>query len=1136
MKKTVKSTLAFFLAFIMVFGAAPMTGFVGLDLTLPEWLNFNWLKLEASAYNEGIYTYEVSSDEATITGCDNSASGAITVPPNIGGYPVTAIGNQAFSFREGLTSVDLPDGVKVINYRAFEFCTNLTNITMPAGLTSVGEEAFYGCNSLDSVVIPVGVTSIAHDAFESCIGLKNIDVDSANTSYASDNGVLYDKNYQKLIVCPAGKAGTVIIPNSVTEIEDAAFFRCRELTGIQIGSGVVDIGDGAFTECRLLENITIPKSVQNLGFRVFGNCDNLINIYVETGSTAFSSENGILYDYNKNTLLTCPAGKTGQIEIAQSVIKLNGSSFYYCTGMTGILLPAGLISIEEQSFYHCSSLSSITIPANVEFIGNDVFSWCAGLTAIYVDSGNMTYMSDNGILYDKDPTTLITCPEGKTGLLTIPSGVLSVGESSFFFCAGLTGITFPSGMLSIGWAAFTGCEQLVDISIPDSVTSIDSWAFEGTAWFNNQPDGLVYAGKVAYTYKGTMDENTVINLREGTNGIAGSAFFGQPGLSQITIPNTVSVIGDCSFYGCSGLMNVTIPNSVTRIGDSAFADCVSLTGITVPNSVTNIGDYAFYNCLDLTSATIPGNFPDDFRNTFEGCENLTCVCINEGSEEIRAGLFSDCPNINNITIPASVTSIGNDAFIGCTGLTSIIIPDSVTSIGSYAFAHCVSLSGITIPNSVTSIGERAFDSCVKLNWIVIPDSITSIGNYMFCDCVSLTGITIPNSVTSIGEGAFAGCVELNWIVIPDSVTSISVYAFYFYYVVIIGTPNSYAHTFARESEGNIGFIPNSEGLYLLHSVKYEYILGETLDLADVELVYIEADGTVVDIAAENCVITGYDANTLGEQTVSISYLGETTSFLVRVIREPYLESAHPYSSNTNQTWTYTHPEPAQQLAVTFSWNTFVEWSGDFLDIYDAEDNIIGSYTGDELAGQTVIIPGNSFSIRLTSNEFVEGYGFRIDGIESINGVDFIHPAAGSPCVIDGNASVIYGLEPGITKEQFESDYVTVSSGFSLQYSTLSIGTGAVVNVVDSGTNEVVKSYTIVIYGDVNGDSNINAIDSDICLLVQNWMMEWDETEDAAFINAGDVNGDGRVDSVDADIITLHENWMVTIDQTTGMAV
>jgi len=145
--------------------------------------------------------------------------------------------------------------------------------------------------------------------------------------------------------------------------------------------------------------------------------------------------------------------------------------------------------------------------------------------------------------------------------------------------------------------AFANCKSLADITIPASVTSIGSRAFTGTAWENSQPNGLVYAGKVLYSYFGTMPENTVINnIREDTKAIAEFAFAGCIGLTSITIPASVTSIGHSAFYMCSSLTSIAIPANVTSIGQAAFAYCSSLKNITIPASVTSIGSRAFSEC------------------------------------------------------------------------------------------------------------------------------------------------------------------------------------------------------------------------------------------------------------------------------------------------------------------------------------------------------------------------------------------------------------------------------------------------------------------------------------------------------------------------------------------------------------
>jgi hypothetical protein len=206
------------------------------------------------------------------------------------------------------------------------------------------------------------------------------------------------------------------------------------------------------------------------------------------------------------------------------------------------------------------------------------------------------------------------------------------------------------------------------------VTSIGSFAFDGTAWFNNQPNGMVYIGKVAYRYKGEMLSSTSIILKDGTLGIAGNAFFYCSGLTSVYIPSSVKSIGSNAFGNCSGLTSVAIPSSVTSIGGWVFNGS-GLTSVFIPSSVTSIGESVFGSCSNLTSISVAsGNSYYDSRND--------CNAIIETASNT---LIASC---KNTVIPNTVTSIGNYAFYNCYGLTSVTIPSSVTSIGDVAFSGC----------------------------------------------------------------------------------------------------------------------------------------------------------------------------------------------------------------------------------------------------------------------------------------------------------------------------------------------------------------------------------------------------------------------------------------------------------------
>ncbi len=292
--------------------------------------------------------------------------------------------------------------------------------------------------------------------------------------------------------------------------------------------------------------------------------------------------------------------------------------------------------------------------------------------------------------------------------------------------------------------------------------------------------------------------------------IESNAFSYCSSLTSISIPSSVTSIGNGAFNECRSLTFINIPPSVTSIGESAFSYCTSLPSINIPSSVTSIGEYAFRGCSALTSINIPSSVTSIETGAFNECRSLPSINIPPSVTSIGTRAFAGC-GFTSINIPSSVTSIGDYAFNSCSSLTTITVDESnpiyssennvlfskkdksliragfglekydipswVTSIGNDAFRDCISLSSINIPSSVTSIGDWAFLGCSSLTSISIPSSVTSIGWSAFTGCSSLTSISIPSSVTSVGQSAFSGCGSLSSINIPSSVTSISAWAF-----------------------------------------------------------------------------------------------------------------------------------------------------------------------------------------------------------------------------------------------------------------------------------------------------------------------------------------------------------------------
>ena len=298
-------------------------------------------------------------------------------------------------------------------------------------------------------------------------------------------------------------SGAVTIPSSViynsktysvTSIGDGAFYSCSTLTSITIPDGVTSIGASSFSGCSSLTSITIPEGVTSIGGGAFWNCSSLTAVHIKDIASWCNIDFG---GFSSNPL--CYAKN----------LYLNGEL------VTELTIPNTITSIKSFAFSSCSSLTAITIPEGVTSIGDDTFSGCSSLTSI-----------------------------------TIPGGVTSIGKSAFCKCISLTSITIPEGVTSIGYGAFFGCSSLASITIPESVVSIGYGAFDGTAWYDNHPEGLVYMDKVLYGYKGTMPENMSIKVKGGTKVIAGGAFYECNNLTNITIPESVVSIGDCAFGGC----------------------------------------------------------------------------------------------------------------------------------------------------------------------------------------------------------------------------------------------------------------------------------------------------------------------------------------------------------------------------------------------------------------------------------------------------------------------------------------------------------------------------------------------------------------------------------------------------------
>lgn len=265
--------------------------------------------------------------------------------------------------------------------------------------------------------------------------------------------------------------------------------------------------------------MTIPNSVTSISPSAFEGCSGLVTIVVD--------ESNVIYDSREN----CNA----IIETASNRLVI---------GCSNTIIPNSITSIAYSAFSGCSGLNNITIPNSVTSIGMGAFSNCNGLTNVIIPEG-ITKIS---------PFVFEGC--NNLVSVTIPNSVTSIGLGAFSGCCALTSVIIPNSVTNIDGGAFAGCENLASIEIPNSVVNIGSIAFKNTAWYDNQEDGLVYAGNVAYEYKGEMPENTSITIKDGTVSIAYGAFMNCSGLTTLTIPSSVTYISGNILSGCTGLTDV----------------------------------------------------------------------------------------------------------------------------------------------------------------------------------------------------------------------------------------------------------------------------------------------------------------------------------------------------------------------------------------------------------------------------------------------------------------------------------------------------------------------------------------------------------------------------------------------------
>lgn len=778
-------------------------------------------------------------------GCANLTS--VSIPDS-----VTTMDDSVFTDCISLSSVDLPLSLINLDSHTFYGCSSLTSLSFPAGVSYIGSYSFYNCSSLTSVTIPDSVTSIG-DAFINCSALENITIPESVT-WIGDGA--FDGCTNLTITCYEGSAAhNHAVAKGIPYILIGG--QCGSNASWSYHNGTLIIrGSGAMND----------YSINGAPWTGFNS--SITYLIVEEGITTTGTY--AFYGMNLN-----------EISLPSTLKTIRGKSFLNCSSLTTAMLPEGLENIEVDAFAGCTNLSVLSLPSTLKTIGGDAFQstsitsviipssvksiagnpfCCTKISTITVVGSQYFKVVDN-VLYTKNGTRLVAYPCASTlTKYSVVEGTTEIGQNAFYGQMNLSEIVIPEGVTQIGGYSSYRSNSLERVYIPSTVTTIGGNAY-GLC-----PNLTIYCtpGSAAQSYAtennipfeyygGKCGEAVYWTLVDGALTISGtgemyaydwinnkSPWYGNSAIKSIRIKEGVTSIGYAAFCACEGLHNVTLPSSLTTIGDYAFDNDTSLTAINVasnnryfcsvngvlyskdmktiilcppsairgtfniPNGVVEIYKFAFKNCKDITTILIPESIKRIGAMAFFLCTKLEYINLHDGIESIGEGAFSDCSALTNINIPAKITRIESETF-GCTGIRDVYIPENITYIAYWAFRDCDGLviscyEGSSAHQFAVSRGFDfvLLDTPLNRADFVLPESTRIIEAEAFSG-VPAKRVRLPEACTQIGAKAFAYCQNLVAIYIPADCTSIATNAFIgIDNLTIFGTDGSYAEFYANK--------------------------------------------------------------------------------------------------------------------------------------------------------------------------------------------------------------------------------------------------------------------------------------------------------------------------------------------------
>ena len=804
-KNIIKSLLIFSIIFVLIFTSLTIVAFADSS--------------DVKDSKNGLYKYTVNNNKATIVSYSGDET-FISINRLDGRYPVEAIGPGVFSNNNTLQTIELYPSVTSISSSAFEGATALKAVTFhgTSKLVSIGDYAFYKCSSLQNFIIPESLEEIGDGAFQSCskitidfsnakslksIGdyafsdsskegssynitlpstltelgynaffgctnISNIFVSSDNKVFASINGILYNKDISKLIVCPTSYVfdnDTFKLPTTVKSITSGAVSGNENVKNVILPDGIEEIGGSAFNGCIKLETINLPSSLKTIDSYAFFYCQELKSVQIPNSVTNFG-----IFIFRGCTNLE-------DVSLPDNMQEIPLGMFDSCRALSDISLP-NVKTIRQYAFNYCTSLKEITIPSSVTKIESYAFRYCSSLKEFKAEN-----VTELGSFVFQDSSSLVK--------VTLPK-INKIPAYSFCNCTSLGELVVGNNIESIGAYAFFGCDGFIEFEILPTVKSIGDFAF----------------GKCS-NIKSFVVPSTVTYL--------GTGVFYSGGYESVVIDMEISKLPNRTFESCSKLKDVKLKDSVKTFGQSSFANCVNLVNIPNIEFIEHLEAYAFSGCRGITKAFF-GKYDTNIpAGLYYACDNLETVTIPDIVTTIDPMAFADCTYLETVEFGENVSYVGYAAFRNCSKLRNLKLNDKLNIISEYSFYACANLTTINISKNVVFIGEKALDATRWMNlqtgdfvvsgdgilvkyqgsktstMISFPKTVKRIPAHIISQVsTSLTSISIPSSVTQISKNAFVSEYQTT-----STTTGQTSTAYRQRYLKIIGVKGTYAEEYAK---------------------------------------------------------------------------------------------------------------------------------------------------------------------------------------------------------------------------------------------------------------------------------------------------------------------------------------------------